>query len=77
MLLSLKSSKLLQGARGAPPADLEAACAAIVALGGFAKVHAAAIRSIDINPLLVRPRGQGAVALDALVVPFGEVSHAG
>ena len=31
--------------------------------------HADAIESIDINPFVVLPRGQGALALDALIVP--------
>jgi acetate---CoA ligase (ADP-forming) len=31
--------------------------------------QAGTIDEIDINPLVVRPRGKGAVALDALVIP--------
>ena len=33
------------------------------------------VRELDINPLVVRPAGQGAVALDALVVPTATVEH--
>jgi acyl-CoA synthetase (NDP forming) len=69
MLRSLKCFPLLDGARGAPRADIAAAAAAIAALSQFAAVHAAEIDAIDINPLLVRKEGAGAVALDALIVP--------
>ncbi len=69
MLRSLKAFPVLDGARGRPKADLMAAASAIAALSRFAAQHAADIAEIDINPLLVRPVGEGAVALDALMVP--------
>ena len=69
MLRSLKAFAVLDGARGRPKADLAAAASAITALSRFAAQHAADIAEIDINPLLVRPAGDGAVALDALIVP--------
>lgn len=72
MLRSLKAYRILEGARGAPPSDIAAAAAAIVALSRFAAVHRDTVAAIDINPLLVRPQGQGAVALDALIVPTAE-----
>jgi len=66
MLESLKGYKLLQGYRGAPPADLDAVCEAIARISEFAADHADAIEEIDVNPLLAR--ADGAVALDALIV---------
>ncbi len=75
MLRGLKAFPLLDGARGTARADLAAAAKAIVDLSHFAAAHAATIDAIDINPLLVRPEGQGAVALDALIVPAGEPAH--
>nr|WP_246522054.1 acetate--CoA ligase family protein [Neoroseomonas terrae] len=69
MLRSLKAFAVLDGARGRPKADLAAAASAIAALSRFAAQHAADIAEIDINPLLVRAAGDGAVALDALIVP--------
>ena len=69
MLCSLRAFPLLDGARGQAPADLEALKSAIVALSRFAAQHADDVAEIDINPLLARPAGQGAVALDALIIP--------
>lgn len=75
MLRSLRAFPVLDGARGAPRADLPAAAAAIAALARFAAAHRDSIAAIDINPLLVRPAGQGAVALDALIVPADRVGE--
>jgi acyl-CoA synthetase (NDP forming) len=69
MLRSLKAFPVLNGARGRPRADLPAAARAIAALSRFAAAHAGQVAEIDINPLLLLPEGQGAVALDALLVP--------
>lgn len=72
MLRGLKAFPLLDGARGRPKADLAAAAEAVVALSRFAAQQAATVAEVDINPLLVRPAGQGAVALDALIVPAAQ-----
>ncbi|MDP9902820.1 acetate--CoA ligase family protein [Variovorax ginsengisoli] len=69
MLRSLKAFPLLDGARGRPKADLQAAAQAIVALSRFAVRHAQSVAEIDINPLVVLDQGRGAYALDALLVP--------
>lgn len=69
MLRGLKAFAVLDGARGRPKADLAAAASAVAVLSRFAAQHAADIAEIDINPLLVRAAGEGAVALDALIVP--------
>lgn len=66
MLKRLRAFKLLQGARGLPPGDIDAAVQAIVSLGALA-VHGDAIAELDINPLIVLPQGQGARAVDALI----------
>jgi acyl-CoA synthetase (NDP forming) len=69
MIREIKGFKLLEGVRGAPPADLEALAEALVRLSVLAAAEAARIEGIDVNPFLVLPEGRGAVALDALVVP--------
>ncbi|SMF30213.1 Acyl-CoA synthetase (NDP forming) [Tistlia consotensis] len=68
MIHEIRGVKLLQGARGAPPADIGALADALVALGRFAAAHAGDLETCELNPLLVRPEGQGCVALDALLV---------
>ena len=69
MLRSLKAFAVLNGARGRRPADIEAAARAIAALSRFAVAHADTVAEIDINPLLLKADGEGAVALDALLIP--------
>lgn len=68
MLRELKAFALLDGARGRKPADIHAAARAVADLSRFAVRHADAVTEIDINPLLVRDAGEGAVALDALII---------
>ncbi|HXW29030.1 MAG TPA: acetate--CoA ligase family protein, partial [Xanthobacteraceae bacterium] len=69
MLKELKGYALLAGARGRPAADLDAAAEAMAAFSAYALANAGRFDSIEINPLVVRPRGHGAVALDAWIVP--------
>lgn len=66
-LRKLKSGALLDGWRGSPALDLDAV-AAIIAAVGQALAAAPNIREIDLNPVVVYPRGQGAIALDALIL---------
>lgn len=68
LILGLKGAPLLLGARGKPLADIDAAAAALAGLSVFAAEQGAAYREIDINPVIVRPQGQGVVAVDALLV---------
>jgi acyl-CoA synthetase (NDP forming) len=63
----LRAAKLLVGMRGAPPADLAAVADVVLAIGGLMK-SVPEISEIDINPLTVHGEGEGATALDALVV---------
>ena len=69
MIREIKGAKVLTGTRGRPPADIDALAQAIARLSVLATAHADEIESIDVNPFLVRPEGQGAVAVDALIVP--------
>jgi hypothetical protein len=76
MLKSLKAFAVLDGARGRRRTDLVAAARAIAALSRFAVAHADTVSEIDINPLLLKAEGEGAVALDALLVPHaGQTTH--
>jgi acyl-CoA synthetase (NDP forming) len=69
MIGEVRGRALLEGARGAPPADIDALASALARLSEFAARHADAIESIDLNPFVVLPEGQGAITLDALIVP--------
>ena len=69
MLRELRGYPLLAGARGRPPGDVDAIAAALAALSRFAAAHAGRLESAELNPVVVRPAGQGVVALDALIVP--------
>jgi acetate---CoA ligase (ADP-forming) len=68
MIGELKTGALLNGFRGAPPADTTALADAIVRLSEFAAAAGPALESIDLNPFVVLPEGRGAVALDAVIV---------
>lgn len=66
-LQQLRIAPLLQGVRGEPPLDVPAFCEAAVAVGRLVSDPEAGISQLDINPLMVRARGQGCVALDAVI----------
>jgi hypothetical protein len=60
-------SRLLAGYRGKPAGDRAALVEAVLAVGRYAAVHRDSLVEIDVNPIIVRPVGRGAVAVDALV----------
>ena len=68
MVDRLKLARLLSGYRGRPPADRAALEATISSLARFFLDHRSAIQDIEINPLMVRPDGKGALAVDVRVI---------
>jgi len=68
LLSELKGAALLDGARGAPPADRDALAELIATLSRFAADHADLIEEIDLNPVIVHPQRQGLTVVDALIV---------
>jgi len=68
MIRELRGAAILEGARGQPPCDIDALAAALSKLSVFVAALKGQFTSIDVNPLLVRPKGQGAAALDALIL---------
>jgi acyl-CoA synthetase (NDP forming) len=64
----LKGAALLDGVRGAAPADRRALAELIAALSRFAVDHADRIAEIDLNPVIVHPRGRGVSVVDALIL---------
>ncbi|MSO76047.1 MAG: CoA-binding protein [Alphaproteobacteria bacterium] len=68
MIREVKGYALLKGARGHKPADVNALARALAQTSVFAAKHADALESIDLNPFIVRAKGEGALAVDALVI---------
>jgi len=68
MIRETRAAQLLQGARGGVVADVDALAQALARLSQFAYAQRDRITSMDINPLGVLPKGQGVIALDAVVV---------
>jgi acetyltransferase len=69
-LESLKGAKIFPGVRGAPPADLDALADMAARLSWLAHDLRDHIAELDLNPVVVLPQGQGAFAVDALVVGY-------
>ena len=65
LLEGLKIWPILQGARGRARADVAAAIDAVVAIGQLAAELGPRLAELDINPLILRAEGKGAVAVDA------------
>lgn len=67
MIDELKIAQILKGYRGKPAADLDALADAVVAFSQLALHAGPQVLDAEINPLIVRQRGQGVLALDAVV----------
>lgn len=70
-LMRLKSAALLQGYRGAPALDVSALATMIRKIAGLLLAEPS-LRELDLNPVILHPAGEGAVALDALMLVDGE-----
>ena len=70
-LSELRCAPMLRGWRGRKPADIDAAVASILAIAEFGVANGDRIEELDVNPLGVRAKGRGALALDALVRATG------
>ncbi|MEV5239880.1 acetate--CoA ligase family protein [Streptomyces cinnamoneus] len=66
MLGELRGRALLEGVRGTPPSDVDALVETVLRVQRMALELGDGIAELDLNPLVVLERGQGAVALDAL-----------
>lgn len=65
MIDALKFTQILNGARGRTKGDLEALAEAVVAVSKLAT--SGDIIEAEMNPVMVLPKGEGVVALDALI----------
>lgn len=65
-IAGLKAATLMAGYRGKPAGDIEAAIDAVLAVADFAEANRDRLAELDVNTLIVRPQGHGAIAVDAL-----------
>ena len=65
-LHGLRCGTLLRGFRGTPELDVAAVADVLYRLAQLVRGHAE-IAEVEINPLVVYPKGQGTLALDALI----------
>jgi len=70
MIHDIRSIRLLKGVRGEPPSDLAAVAECLMRLSQLV-TDQPQIRELDINPLLVYPRGKGAIVADARIILNG------
>ena len=63
----LRVARLLSGFRGRPAGDVPALVETALACARYAQANLETLAELDINPVIVRPLGSGAVAVDALI----------
>jgi acetyltransferase len=68
MLTELRGYKVLEGVRGQKPRDVDALVKAMVRLSEIFAAHRNHLSDMEINPIMVREQGQGAVAVDVRLV---------
>jgi acetyl-CoA synthetase (ADP-forming) len=64
MLATLRAAPLLTGVRGRPPLDVAAVADAVVRVSWLAADLGPRLGDLEVNPLIVRQQGKGAVAVD-------------
>jgi len=70
MIGRVRGAQILTGARGRPPGDVAALADCLVNLSRFAAANAGRFRALDLNPIIVKPKGEGVVAVDIAVEPI-------
>ena len=68
MIRSLKGFPLLDGARGRPPADVDALVQVVMATATLATALGDRLTELDLNPVVVLDRGKGAIVVDHLMI---------
>jgi len=67
MIRRTRAARLLEGARGRERGDVDALANLLVRLGDFAVAHAGSFRALELNPIMVKPAGDGVIAVDIAV----------
>ena len=68
MVEEVRGLALIRGYRGLPRGDCAALAAAVAAMSQLAALPGRTVADAEINPLIVKPEGQGVVAVDGLIV---------
>ena len=68
MIENLKARKLFHGARGTAEADVEALADFVCKFSEMVVANSDHIAEVDVNPVIVLPKGQGVKAVDGLIV---------
>jgi len=66
-LKGLKAAKLLAGYRGKPSGDVDALIDTVLNVTRYGAAQLSTLIEIDVNPVIVRPTGKGAVAVDVMI----------
>jgi succinyl-CoA synthetase beta subunit len=67
ILAELRGAAVLQGPRGGTAYDVEALVDAVERMSRLALSMGESLKEIEINPLMVLPKGQGVLPADCLV----------
>jgi len=66
-LRRLTIARLFHGYRGKPAADVDALIEAVLCVARYAAANLSRLVELDVNPIIVRPKGRGAVAVDTMI----------
>jgi len=70
MIREIKGYKVLEGFRGSPPRDIESLKKIIMGLATMIS-ELSEIEAVDLNPVILYPRGRGALIVDARIILGG------
>ena len=68
MIKEVRGYRLLTGARGNKEADIDALANTLVKISQMAIALEGRLQELDLNPVIVLPKGQGAKVADALAI---------
>lgn len=74
MLSEIRAHAILDGVRGQPPLDKAAIVDTLMRIAQLVQDYPEIVE-LDINPLVVYPEGQGAIAIDMRLVLMDKGEH--
>jgi len=66
MIREVRGFRVMEGFRGKPTGDIKALAEAIVAISRLGSISEPIVVEFEVNPLIVRPKGEGVAAVDAV-----------